>query len=259
VGEAISIKDPTSGLFRRQGANNLLIVGQNESGALGVSVAVLISLAAQFSPAPSDTVRKGARFHVLDGTPEDHPTTGTLARVAAALPHAIEVGGWRDVSQVLSTVAAELKRRQEAKTDGPELFLLIHDLPRFRDLRRREDDFSFSRKDDDELAPPDHLDLILREGPVLGVHLITWCDTVNNLNRYFTHQVLREFEMRVLFQMSPNDSGHMLDAPHASKLGPHRSLFHSEEQNRLEKFRPYGIPTAEWLDWLSRRLSQRGE
>ena len=75
VGEAISIKDPTSALFRRQGANNLLIVGQNEAGALGVSVAVLISLAAQFSPAPSDTVRKGARFYVLDGTPEDHPST----------------------------------------------------------------------------------------------------------------------------------------------------------------------------------------
>jgi DNA segregation ATPase FtsK/SpoIIIE, S-DNA-T family len=257
VGEAISIKDPTAALFRRQGANSLLIVGQNEAGALGVSVAVLISLAAQFSPAGSDTVRKGARFYLLDGTPEDHPSTGTLARVASALPHGIEVGGWREVGQILGAVGAELKRRQEAKTDGPELFLFIHDLPRFRDLRRREDDFSFSRKDDDELAPPDHLDLILREGPVLGVHLITWCDTVNNLNRYVTHQVLREFEMRVLFQMSPNDSGHMLDSPHASKLGPHRSLFHSEEQNRLEKFRPYGIPPAEWLEWLGKQLSRR--
>ena len=89
------------------------------------------------------------------------------------------------------------------------------------------------------------------------MHLITWCDTVNNLNRYFTHQILREFEMRVLFQMSPNDSGHMLDSPHASKLGPHRSLFHSEEQNRLEKFRPYGIPSDSWLAELGKQLRQR--
>jgi hypothetical protein len=158
---------------------------------------------------------------------------------------------------MLGAVAAEVKRRQEAKTDGPEIFLFIHDLPRFRDLRRREDDFSFSRKDDEEASPPDHLDLILREGPVLGVHLITWCDTVNNLNRYFTHQILREFEMRVLFQMSPNDSGHMLDSPQASRLGPHRALFHTEEQNRLEKFRPHGIPSAEWLGWLAGQLSRR--
>ncbi len=259
VGEAISIKDPTSALFRRQGGNNLLIVGQNEEAALGISVSILIGLAAQFSPAGSETVRQGARFYVLDGTPEDHPSTGVLARVAGGLPHGVEVGGWREVPQILATVGAEVKRRQEAKTDGPEIFLFVHDLPRFRDLRRREDDFSFSRRDEEELTPPDHLDVIVREGPVLGVHLIAWCDTVNNLNRYFTQQILREFGMRVLFQMSPNDSGHMLDSPHASKLGQHRALFHSEEQNRLEKFRPYGIPPAEWLGRLGKQLSQRPE
>ena len=49
--------------------------------------------------------------------------------------------------------------------------------------------------------------------------------------------------MRVLFQMSANDSGHLLDAPWASKLGPRRALFASEEQGRLERFRPYSAPT----------------
>ena len=92
MGEAISIKDPTHALFRRQGANNLLIVGQNEEAALGVSVAVLISLAAQFSPAASDTLRQGARFYVLDGTPEDSPNAGVFARVCAALPQKPELG-----------------------------------------------------------------------------------------------------------------------------------------------------------------------
>ncbi len=89
--------------------------------------------------------------------------------------------------------------------------------------------------------------MILREGPGLGVHLIAWCDTVNNLNRYFTNQQLREFEMRVLFQMSPTDSGGLLDSPAASKLGRNRALLASEEQNRLEKFRPYGVPSEEWI------------
>jgi len=256
VGDAVSIKEPTSALFRRQGGNHLLIVGQNEEAALGVALSTLLSLAAQFPPAGSDTVRQGARFFVLDGTPEDHPNTGVLHRAVASLPHGASVGGWREVPQILAAVAAELQRRQEAKTDGPELFLFIHDLPRFRDLRRREDDFSFSRREE-EAAPPDHLDFILREGPVLGVHLITWCDSVNNLNRCFTQQILREFEMRVLFQMSPTDSGHLLDAPHASKLGPHRAFFASEEQNRIEKFRPYGIPPVDWLGRFGAQLSRR--
>jgi len=91
----------------------------------------------------------------------------------------------------------------------------------------------------------------------LGVHLIAWCDTVNNLNRYFTHQQLREFEMRVLFQMSPNDSGALLDSPVASKLGRNRAIFASEEQNRQEKFRPYGPLPAPVVEELTGRLRNR--
>jgi hypothetical protein len=57
--------------------------------------------------------------------------------------------------------------------------------------------------------------------------------------------------------MSPTDSGGLLDSPAASKLGRNRALFASEEQNRLEKFRPYGLPPAEWLGKLSSALRVR--
>ena len=80
---------------------------------------------------------------------------------------------------------------------------------------------------------------------------------MNNLNRYFTHQQLREFEMRVLFQMSPTDSGGLLDSPAASKLGRNRALFASEEQNRLEKFRPYGMPDERWIEEVGKKLGDR--
>ena len=201
--------------------------------------------------------RAGARFYVLDGTPEDHPQAGVLGRFATSLPQGIKVGGWRDAAQFLAAVAGELALRQQPDaSEAPELFLFVHDLARFRDLRRREDDFGFGRKEDD-LAPPDHLDMILREGPGLGVHLIAWCDTVNNLNRYFTNQQLREFEMRVLFQMSPTDSGGLLDSPAASKLGRNRALFASEKQNWLEKFRPYGVPSEQWIKEVGDGLRRR--
>ena len=98
---------------------------------------------------------------------------------------------------------------------------------------------------------------VLREGPAVGVHVLTWCDNLNNLQRVFDNQTLREFEMRALFQMSANDSGHLLDAPWASKLGPLRALFASEEQNRLEKFRPYGVADDAWLRDVAARLRDR--
>ena len=253
LGDPVAIKEATAALFRRQAGNHLLIVGQNEEGALGATVASLLSLAAQFPPAASDAVRSGARFFVLDGTPEDHVDSGVLERVAKHLPHGVRIGGWRDCPAILGELGAELTRRQ-TEGDGPELFLFIHDLPRFRDLRKA-DDFSFSRPE--TAGPADHLEVILREGPGYGLHLIVWCDTSNNLNRYFANQVLREFAMRVLFQMSPNDSGALLDSPAASKLGNNRALFASEEQNRLEKFRPYGIPSEEWLRGFGESLGKR--
>ena len=158
-------------------------------------------------------------------------------------------------------MGAELARRQEPKADGPEIFLFIHDLPRFRDLRRREDDFSFSKRED-EANPTDHLDAILREGPLLGIHVIAWCDTVNNLNRCVTHQILREFEMRVLFQMSPTDSGHLLDSPRASKLGEHRASFPAKSRTGSRNSARTAFPamsgssgcaTAQQPRWYDRR------
>jgi DNA segregation ATPase FtsK/SpoIIIE, S-DNA-T family len=257
LGDPVAIKEPTAALFRRQGGNHLLIVGQNEEAALGVIAAGLVSLAVQYAPAESDTTRAGAKFWVLNGTPEDHQHADWLQRVAAALPHGVKVGGWREAAAFVGEVAGELERRQQPDADdGPELFLFIHDLPRFRDLRRREDDFSFGRRDDGA-SPPDQIDLILREGPGYGIHLIAWCDTVNNLNRCFTLQHLREFGLRVLFQMGPTDSGHLLDSPAASKLGPNRAFFFSEEHNTLEKFCPYGLPPDEWLVYIHDRLHQR--
>jgi DNA segregation ATPase FtsK/SpoIIIE, S-DNA-T family len=40
-------------------------------------------------------------------------------------------------------------------------------------------------------------------------------------------------------------------------LGVHRALFSSEEDGRLEKFRPYGLPSDEWLAWVREQLHGR--
>jgi DNA segregation ATPase FtsK/SpoIIIE, S-DNA-T family len=87
----------------------------------------------------------------------------------------------------------------------------------------------------------------LRNGPAWGVFTLLWCDSYNNVNRMMDRTTLREFEMRVAFQMSAADSSSFLDTPAATRLNVHRGLFASEDLGTLEKFRPYGVPTAEWL------------
>ena len=119
---------------------------------------------------------------------------------------------------------------------------------------------SYRRMRHDEPAAPNpaqQLATILREGPDVGIHTIVWCDTVTNLNRSLDRRALREFAMRVVFQMSAEDSANLIDTPAASKLGPYRALFYSEEEGRLEKFRPYSLPSEAWFVWVGERLREK--
>jgi S-DNA-T family DNA segregation ATPase FtsK/SpoIIIE len=61
--------------------------------------------------------------------------------------------------------------------------------------------------------------------------------------------------MRVLFQMSANDSASLIDSPKASDLGLHRALFYNEQEGYLETFRPYALPDTEWIEEAARLLS----
>ena len=142
-------------------------------------------------------------------------------------------------------MAAEVDRREAAGQDSQsengaaatEIFVIIMGLHRFRDLRK-VDDFSFS-SDESSPKPDKQLAKILREGPALGVHVIAWVDSAMSVDRTLERQTAREFEARVLFQMSANDSTNLIDSPAASHLGRNRALLYREEQGTIEKFRPY--------------------
>jgi len=135
--------------------------------------------------------------------------------------------------------------------------VLIDDISRFRDLRKSDDDFGFGSYDREKKATPGQLfGAVLRDGPPVGIHFIVWCDSYNNVDRWFSRQTLREFEMRVAFQMSAADSSNLIDSPAASRLGTNRALLYSDERGTAEKFRPYGPPSDEWLKWLQPQLPQ---
>jgi hypothetical protein len=76
------------------------------------------------------------------------------------------------------------------------------------------------------------------------------------VNRYLSRKALTEFEMRVLFQMSANDSASLIDNPRASTLGLHRALFFNEMEGYTEVFRPYAVPDDEWIEEVRRELEK---
>ncbi len=250
LGEPVAIKPPTAASFRPMTASNLLIIGQHEEAARAMLMCALLGLAAQ-QPANGTP-----SFYLLDGTPADEPYAAMLRELSERLGDLCQ---WLERPQLgdgLSRLVDELKLRQEDphRSRIPR-YLLIHGMHQFRDLRKAEDDFGFGRRDESRKSSPSELLLnLVREGPIVGMHSWLWCDSLTNTMRSIDRPTLREFSMRVLFQMSAADSSHLIDTPMAARLGRHRALFHHEDQGRLEKFRPYDLPGKRWLEEVLRQL-----
>ena len=243
-----SIKGPTEAHFQRQSGNHLLIVGQRDEAALSMLAISLISLAAQY---PVGTVR----FVLIQSTTPGSSEAELLDRVCAAVPHPITVSRGPEIPQIMADLAAELKARSsgEAPPDAPTTYVLIHGLHRFKKLRQ-EDDFSFSMSDDAAANPGALFAELITEGSSFGMHVLVTVDTFNNVNRCMSRKALTEFEMRVVFQMSANDSASLIDSPKASNLGLHRALYYNEQAGTLETFRPYAAPDSGWLAQAAARL-----
>ncbi|MBN1910140.1 MAG: hypothetical protein JW818_10405 [Pirellulales bacterium] len=260
LGAAVAIKDPTSVTFHRQGGSNLLLVGHREESALGILSTSLLALAAQIRPPTADGAETPpATFYILDGARPETPFVGYWAKIQKAVPHDVRLAGPREASELIGELAAELQRRRQANLDHePPIYLVVHDLSRFRELRRAEESFSFSSLDEDQPpSPAKQFAEILRDGSVFGLHTLIWCDTCNTLGRWLDRQSVHDLELRVVFQMSAGDSSTLIDSGDAGRLGPHRAIFYDEGLGQMEKFRPYGPPTDAWLAQVKTRLVAR--
>ena len=258
LGDAIAIKDPTAAIFRRQGGANLLIVGQREDLGVSLLAMSMVSLAAAHDPHPGGALGRAARFVVFEPAIAEEKPDILLSNLAPSLPHETELVGRLGVGEAVQRLADEVRRRiDEQVLDGEAVYVIIRDLARFRELRRNEGDFGYSFGSDQKATPAQNLVALLKDGPPVGVHVLIWCDSLTNLQRTFERGTLKEFELRVLFQMSGSDSSQLVDSPAAVKLGPQRALFIHEETGTLEKFRPYAFPAGEWLTGMSAAMRAR--
>ena len=226
-----------------------MIIGQQEESALALTISMMVSLAAQL---PKDA----SRFVVFDGTPADSHLSGVLPSMASVLPNAMQVVEYRLVPEAIAELHTEMQRRLTNHiTDAPSIFVIVYGLQRYRALRKSEESFAFGMGDEEKKPQPDkQFGELLREGPPLGIHVLGWCDTPAAIERTLERTSMREFDHRVLFQMSANDSSNLIDSPAANKLGFYRAIAFSEEQGVLEKFRPYAMPDKTWLAHVAERL-----
>ncbi len=255
LGSAVAIKDPTGRHVRPPvRAATCCLVGHREEASLGVLATCLLSLAAQLPPAgtgvlpvlasgtgetpvapgeippargetpaaPSAAERAaGARFYILDGTRPDAPEAGYLARLVAAVPHAVSVVEPRQADaadrrigpRIGAPPAGGAYRRPAA--DLP-VHLQFGPIPRPAQGGR----VRLRRAGRGEAGQPRQA---VRLDPPRGTGL--WhphprlVRSLSTVNRLLDRQSLRDFDMRVLFQMNATDSSSLMDSPDAGAAG----------------------------------------
>lgn len=245
LGAPNSIKGPTEISLPRQSGAHLLIIGQRDETALVMLGTSLLALSAQY-PA------KTARFILLHQTPPDTAEAEFLTQVGAAARHEVVAGGVPEMTDILADLSAELHRRLDGDSAGPDIFLLIHGLQRFRKLRA-EDEFDFSMSENAAAKPSAQFAELVTEGAAVGIHILASIDTFASVNRFLNRKALAEFGLRVLFQMSANDSASLIDSPKAGDLGLHRAILFDEHAGTMETFRPYAMPDIRWLEDAANR------
>ena len=263
MGEPNAIKGPAEVEFTRQAGSNLLVVGQRGDAEVALCCAALLSLAAAHSP-------DELRVYIFDGAATDMDARERLKTLIELLPHSIEIVEHRRIPEVLEELATERTAAEtgtwEAEvvipvlSGGPitrvrriQVFVMVLGLERFRILRE-DDEFRTSSDDNGNATPAANFVKVLTEGPGEGIHTIAWCDTFGNLGRTLSRKTLREFEMRVLFQMSANDSSELIDSPAANRLGLYNALLFTAKNGTLEKFRPYALPDTDIIEDLTRAI-----
>jgi S-DNA-T family DNA segregation ATPase FtsK/SpoIIIE len=249
LGSSVRIEPPTELTFRRQGGNHLLIVGQADPfGILATAVVTLVAYGstdlAHGNPGPM-------HLTIFDGARPESDAYQSWMQLIETLPTAtrncetqvLQPGGIQDV---INQLADEIARRSlDTSKVYPPHYLVIYDLAQFRELRRSEDDFSFSSSSSKSVSIDRRFREVIREGPAVGVHLLMWCESYNSLTRSIDRLTLRDIDYRVVLPMSAADSSSLIDSPAAGRLGENRALFYRDDLGTYTKFRPYQKPAAE--------------
>ena len=98
-----------------------------------------------------------------------------------------------------------------------------------------------------------------RQGPGVGIHVVTWADTLGTGECTFDRQSWVNSIIASVFQtvLAP-DLSSLIDSPIANQLGPPPCFTLQRRARRPGEFPPYAALTDEWLADVARCFTGRG-
>jgi S-DNA-T family DNA segregation ATPase FtsK/SpoIIIE len=112
--------------------------------------------------------------------------------------------------------------------------------------RARELDSDIGSLDSDpEVA--EALELVMRDGPEVGVHVWIWAETVGGAARRLSSRMMRECSWRIAGKMSPDDSLSLLGSERAAEIRDRQLVLSNEDLGVLTRAMTFALPSPRWL------------
>ncbi len=243
LGESVSIDPPVIKSLTRAAGRNVMVVGSDEDSVASLLAGTMAGFVQSQVSANGSDPSGLPQVLILDGSRgEDIHLRRLLGRVDT-IPVSIQTVEIRGVETAMTKLQQELDRRlSDADGAHPSMLIAIVNLARFRELRRNEE---FSYSSEPSGAKPDAvLANLLRDGPTVGMHCWIWADSVGTLSRWISRQSIRDIELRILMQMSANDSNQLIDSNVANKLDRYVALIQDDVEGKAIKFRPFELESV---------------
>ena len=238
VGESVAISPAvTIPLTDQAGRNILLVGGEDEQTA-----SVIMSIAGTFV-AHHMRDRKPQVSLIQAAKPTDAFCLSLAQRMRDQLPALVQVADVRGADGLIGEIHAMLKARIEAPDNYAEwtpILLSIVNIGRLRTFRP-EDEYGMGSFGETKMTPDKQLEELLRDGPSHHIHILVHAENANTVSRWLTRSAQRELEIRLLMQMSANDSTHLVDSVAAAHLGAHVMLLRDDATSTEDRFRPYAL------------------
>lgn len=236
IGLPMTLEGPLNVSLRREAGAHVLVVAPEASG-IGSAV-VSSALASALAHADVTTT-------VIDLMPVGEGLLDLVPglRTSAGLTSV----GRRGLSRSIEGLASCVRQRtdEDDRTAAP-ILLLINGIGRARDLNPSSGSDAYSEGPD----PLDELRTLLVDGPEVGVHVLTWADSLTNLQRRLPRSFIDEMGVRVVAAVSRDASLELLGDESAAQLKPHQVRVVDEMSGLSAKARCHELPSEAWLDYL---------
>lgn len=220
---------PLFARLRRDAGSNLLLVDEHGDGILAVAAASLH--------------RQGIPVDLLDFVGEDDQWAEFVAHLELA---GMQVHRRRGMRTAIAEIASVVEQRHDLNDfKAPPRVLMIAAMGRARDFDPNDS------YDDD--SPGHMLGRILRDGPEVGIHVVSWFDRPAGIDKRLDRQQLGEFGTRLVGQLSRDDSSNLIDSESAAGLKSGQGILADIDRATEHKVRKFAAPPADWLAQILKR------